>query len=77
VTHAFDETCSVPTVSALDLRQDLSEAVPPASAGAGPFEDYCFNSENQPHLTITPECSTWLLAALGVRAGTREDPARV
>ena len=77
VTHAFDTTCSVPTVSALGLRQDPSEAVPPARPGTGPFEDYCFNSENQPHLTITPQCSAWLLAALNVCAGTREDPARV
>ena len=77
VTHALDETCSVPTVSALDLCQDPSEAVPPANAGKSPFEDYCFNSENQFHLTITPECSAWLLAALGVGARAREDPARV
>lgn len=77
VAHAFDATCSVPAVSALDLRQDPSEAIPPSSAGKSPFEDYCFNSENQPHLTITPECSAWLLAALGVCAETREDPARV
>jgi hypothetical protein len=77
VAHAFDATCSVPTVSALDLRQDPSEAIPPSRAGKSPFADYCFNSENQPHLTITPECSAWLLAALGVRAETREDPARV
>jgi hypothetical protein len=77
VEHAFDATCSVPTVSALDLRQHPSEAVPPARAGKSPFEDYCFNSENQPHLTITPECSVWLLAALGVPTETREDPAHV
>jgi hypothetical protein len=69
VTHAFDETCSVPTVSALDLDQDPSVAVPPPGSGNSPFGDYVFNSENHPHLTITPEGSTWLLTALGVRAG--------
>jgi hypothetical protein len=63
VTHAFDETCSVPTVSAL--------------SGESPFHDYVFNAENQPHLTITPQCSAWLLAALGAAANTCEDPARV
>jgi hypothetical protein len=73
VTHAFDETCSVPTVSALDLRQDPSMPVPPSGSGQSPFHDYVFNAENQPHLTITPECSTWLLAALGVSSGVRED----
>jgi hypothetical protein len=67
----------VPTVSALDLDQDPSLAVPPADAGKSPFEDYVFNAENQPHLTITPECSMWLLAALGVAAENREDPAHV
>jgi hypothetical protein len=75
VTHAFDETCSVPTVSALDLHQDPSVTVPPAGAGKSPFQDYSFNSENHPHLTITPECSAWLLAALGVCAGTPEGAA--
>jgi hypothetical protein len=75
VTHAFDETCSVPTVSALDLDQDPSVAVPSPGSGTSPFEDYAFNSENHPHLTITPECSTWLLTALGVCAGTPEGAA--
>jgi hypothetical protein len=77
VTHTFDEACAVPTVSALDLAQDLSLTVPPAEAGKSPFEDYVFNSENQPHLTITPDCSAWLLAALGVAAENCEDPAHV
>lgn len=77
VTHAFDETCAVPTVSALDLAQDPSLAVPPAKTGKSPFEDYTVNSENQPHLTITPECSAWLLAALGVTAEDYEGTARV
>jgi hypothetical protein len=75
VTHAFDETCSVPTMSALDLDQDPSAAVPPPGSGNSPFEDYVFNSGNQPHLTITSEGSTWLLAALGVCSGAREDAA--
>jgi hypothetical protein len=77
VTHAFDETCSVPTVSALDLDQDPSVAVPPPGSGDSPFEDYVFNSENQPHLTITAEGSTWLLTALGVRAEKAEGAAHV
>ncbi len=75
VTHAFDETCSVPTVSALDLDQDPSTPVPPAGSGSSPFHDYAFCSENQPHLTITAEVSAWLLAALGVTAAAGEAPA--
>jgi hypothetical protein len=77
VTHTFDETCSVPTVSALDLHQDPSVPIPPARSGQSPFHDYAFCSENQPHLTITPESSAWLLAALGVPAEIREDRPRV
>jgi hypothetical protein len=77
VAHAFDETCSVPTVSALDLPQEPSAPVPPAGLGESPFHDYVVNAENQPHLTITPQCSAWLLAALGAAANTGEDPARV
>jgi hypothetical protein len=77
VTHAFDETCSVPTVSALDLDQDPSVAVPAPGSGDSPFEDYVVNSENQHHLTITPEGSTWLLTALGVCAGKAEGAGHV
>ena len=72
VTHAFDATCSVPTVSALDLTQDPICADPAGPVRPGPFDDYAFSSENQPHLTITPECSVWLLAALGVPRGDAE-----
>jgi hypothetical protein len=70
VTHALDSTCTVPTVSALDLRQDPFAPVPPPGSGASPFADYAFCAENEEHLTITPELSAWLLAALGVEAAT-------
>lgn len=71
VTHVVDRTCTVPTVSALGLRQDPFSPVPPAQSGASPFHDYAFCAENQPHLTITPEVSAWLQAALGVPTATR------
>jgi len=72
VAHAFDSTCTVPTVSALDLRQDPFAPVPPAGLGAGPFDDYAFCAANEQHLEITPEVSEWLLAALGVNSQPRQ-----
>jgi hypothetical protein len=79
VTHAFDETCAVPTVSALALGRDVDPfaAVPSPGSDKSPFHDYVYNAENQPHLTITPQCSAWLLAALGVSAEDCEETARV
>jgi hypothetical protein len=70
VTHALDSTCTVPTVSALDLRQDPFAPVPPPGSGASPFDDYAFCETNEEHLTITPELGAWLLAALGTPAAT-------
>jgi len=65
VVHALDSTCTVPTVSALDLRQDPYAPVPPPGSGASPFADYAFCTSNLQHLTITAELSAWILAALG------------
>jgi hypothetical protein len=65
VTHASDAVCTVPTISALDLDQDPFAPVPAPGSGAGPFHDYAWCDANQPHLTITPELSRWLLGALG------------
>jgi hypothetical protein len=70
VVHAYDSTCTVPTVSALDLRQDPYAPVPPPGSGASPFDDYACCKDNEEHLTITPEVSAWLLGALGVHAAT-------
>jgi cytochrome P450 len=74
VAHALDSSCTVPTVSALDLRQDPFAPVPPAGSGAGPFDDYAFCATNEQHLAITPEVSEWLLEALGVRSQPRQGP---
>jgi hypothetical protein len=74
VAHAFDSTCTVPTVSALDLRQDPFAPVPPPGSGAGPFDDYAFCAENEQHLVITPEVSAWLLAALGSPLAMKAGP---
>jgi cytochrome P450 len=73
VVHALDSTCTVPTISALDLRQDPFTPVPPPGSGASPFDDYAFCADNEEHLTITPEVSAWLLAALGASVGTRQE----
>jgi hypothetical protein len=75
VTHASDAACTVPTISALDLHQDAFAPVPPPGSGAGPFDDYAWCSANQPHLTITPELSRWLLGALGNPASRQAVPA--
>jgi cytochrome P450 len=65
VAHAYDSTCTVPTVSALDLKQDPFTPVPAPGSGASPFADYAFSSDNEEHLTITPGVSAWLLGELG------------
>ena len=75
VTHALDSTCTVPTVSALDLRQDPFTPVPPAGSGAGPFDDYAFCAANEQHLAISAEVSAWLLAELGNPLPTEAGPA--
>ena len=75
VTHAFDLACTVPTISALGLEQDPFVPVPPPGSGAGPFHDYAWCAANEPHLTITPELSRWLLGALGNPASTQAVPA--
>jgi Putative serine esterase (DUF676) len=74
VAHAVDSTCTVPTVSALDLRQDPFAPVPPPGSGAGPFDDYTFCDENEQHLVFTPAVSAWLLAALGSPLATEAGP---
>ena len=74
VAHALDSTCTVPTVSALDLPQDPFAPVPPAGSGAGPFDDYAFCAANEQHLAITPEVAAWLLAALGSPLAIEKGP---
>ncbi len=75
VTHAFDLACTVPTISALGLDQDPFAPIPPAGSSAGPFHDYAWCTANQPHLTISPEVSRWLLGALGPPPGRQAVPA--
>jgi hypothetical protein len=65
VTDRVPSSCSVPTVSALDLDVSPFVPVPPPGAGMSPFEDYTCCRRNEPHLTLTPETSAWLLARLG------------
>lgn len=58
-------TCSVPTVSALDLDADPFEPVPPPGSGKSPFHDYICCEKNELHLRFTPEVKAWLLNRLG------------
>jgi hypothetical protein len=63
-------SCSVPTVSALDLDLSPFVPVPPPGSGVSPFHDYICSSRNEQHLTLTPETSAWLLARLGSPTST-------
>ena len=76
VTHAFDATCSVPTVSALDLRRTPRKRSRRPQRRAGPFDDYRFNSENQPHLTITRSVQRLAARGAGGRHWDSRGPAR-
>ncbi len=59
------QVCTVPTVSALDLRSGPFEPVPPPGSGASPFHDYISCETNQMHLQFTPAVSRWLIDRLG------------
>jgi hypothetical protein len=65
VSDPVGRSCSVPTVSALDLDLSPFVPVPPPASGASPFHDYTCSPSNVPHLMLTPETSAWLLAKLG------------
>ncbi len=58
-------TCSVPTVSALDIDADPFTPVPPQSSGVSPFHDYFVCAQDEDHVVITPEASAWLRDRLG------------
>lgn len=73
VEKALEESCQVPTVSALDLQADPFSPVPVPGSGNTPFEDYAFCDANQPHLTITPALSKWLLSALGAPCAAEKE----
>ena len=71
-------TCSVPTLSALDIdpnRFSPFAPVPDPHSGASPFHEYVCSAENTPHLTITPEVSTWLLDRLGAPSEKVVEPS--
>ncbi len=71
-------TCSVPTLSALDIdpkRFSPFAPVPDPHSGASPFHEYICSAENTPHLTITPEVSTWLLERLGAPSEKVVEPS--
>jgi hypothetical protein len=57
-------SCSVPTVSALDLSIGPFVPVPPPGSAASPFDDYTCCESNQPHVQFTPRVKLWLLDQL-------------
>jgi cytochrome P450 len=61
VAHDADRTCCIPTVSAIDLRQDPFTSV----RQSGPFDDHVCSADNVQHLQITPEVSRWIVEQLG------------
>jgi hypothetical protein len=65
VANPVTLACGVPTVSALDLDGSPFVPVPPPSAKKSPFDDYTWAEQNEPHLTITPAASAWLLQRIG------------
>jgi len=65
VSNLIPKTCSVPTVSALDLSSDPFEPVPPPGSNASPFHDYVCCDENELHVQFTPKVKDWLLDRLG------------
>ncbi len=56
--------CTVPTVSALDLKQAPTVPVPSSGTADSPFNAYICAAENLPHTAITPEIRDWVLEKL-------------
>jgi hypothetical protein len=64
VRDPIPRSCSVPTVSALDLSVAPFVPVPPPGSGASPFDDYTCCECNQLHVQFTPKVKRWLLDQL-------------
>lgn len=64
VPVAVPLSCSVPTVSALDLDLHPLAPVPATPPHGNPFHAYCVQSRNHPHLYFEPATCDWLLARL-------------
>lgn len=64
IANPVPQTCSVPTISALDLSISPFDPVPPPGGGASPFHDYTCNECNQHHLQFSPKVARWLLDQL-------------
>ena len=64
VDHWYDNTCFVPTVSALALDEDLYCVVNDLPPGSGPFDETMVSSANMQHATLSQEIADWLKTKL-------------
>jgi hypothetical protein len=56
--------CVVPTISALDLKQDPHDPVPLPGAGDSPFDDYVCAQSTLQHIAIDTGIRDWLVRKL-------------
>ncbi len=61
VTSTLDVSCSIPTVSSLDLDTHPYDPVPPPGSGHSPFDDYAFAETDQHHVVLTEALVEWIL----------------
>ncbi|MEB3333516.1 MAG: hypothetical protein VKP70_00875 [Cyanobacteriota bacterium] len=65
VRERIRSSCSVPTVSALDLDLDPWQAVPPPGTPLSPFDDFMCCDSNHDHMRFTEAVRDWLIDRLG------------
>jgi hypothetical protein len=75
IVTAQPVSCSVPTVSALDLDIHPCAPVPAPGSVGSPFDDYLCCDTNQIHLTITPAMSAWIIEQLGAPTSRTKEAA--
>ncbi len=56
--------CVVPTISALDLRQNPHLPIPDPETSRSPFDDYVCAASNLPHIAIDLQIRDWILEKL-------------
>jgi hypothetical protein len=66
VSHWYDTNCFIPTISSLDITNANGNPyiTIPSEGAATAFDVYLVSAANNPHVAITPEIATFLLAQL-------------